>query len=284
MQTVNNQPLTPLLFLQRSSKVHGNKVAIIDKNGETTYSELYSKCIALAKAFKKLGIQRGDKIAYLSRNNSQMLEAYYAIPMLEAILVPINIRLNPNEINYILKHSESKLLVGEEQFLDESYLENVDKIIIISELQTNTKKSQYYNYFDFISAGQQDNDFIIHECCDENSIITINYTSGTTGTPKGVMYSHRSAYLNALGECLNVNLSHNSRYLWILPMFHCNGWCFIWAVTAVGATHICIGSLDAYTIIQWLQDKDITHFCAAPIVLIMLAQAENFQALKEKKC
>lgn len=282
MKDVNYQPLSPLSFLERSARAYGNKVAIIDKNICKTYQEFLEDCIFLANAFKGLGLQAEDKVAYLCRNNFQMLEAYYAVPMFGGILVPINIRLSSLEVSHILKHSEAKILVIEEQYLDVDYLDIVQHMVIIPSQKRSVKSAKMLDYADLIQLGKNADVHVKQAEINENSIITINYTSGTTGVPKGVMYSHRSTYLNSLGECLEVGLSKNSRYLWVLPMFHCNGWCFTWAVTAAGATHICMDSFDSEKTIELIHSQNITHLCAAPTVLVMLAEAKNFNSLQRK--
>ena len=281
MKAVNYEALSPILFLERSARIYKNKVAIIDRECKKTYQEFFIDCITLAKAFKKLGLSANDKVAYLCRNTIHMLEAHYAVPMLGGVLVPINTRLNPIEVNYILKHSDAKVLVIEADFMDSLYEETMEKIFIISDSENNNSEKKYSNYKELIGLSCDDETHFINHILDEEAAITLNYTSGTTGNPKGALYSHRSAYLNAMGECLEVGLNKNSVYLWVLPMFHCNGWCFTWAVTAVGATHICMNSFKAENAIDLILHHKVTHFCAAPTVLSMLLTAKNFMRLKE---
>lgn len=277
MKQVNYEPLSPLLFLERAKRVYKDKIAIIDKNVRKTYEEFYNDCVLSAKSFKQIGVTKNNKVAYLCRNNHYMLEAYYSIPMIGGVVIPINIRLNDSDIIYILKHSEAKILIVEEDLFKEDYLKIVEKVIVIS----NNNYQNCLKYSEFIKLGESLESF---ECdlINENDLITINYTSGTTGLPKGVMYTHRGTYLNSLGECLEVGLNSKSTYLWVLPMFHCNGWCFTWAVTAAGGTHVCLDkTCDIEHLINLIIKNNVTHFCAVPTILIKLLESPNFNSLKD---
>lgn len=261
----NHSPLTPLLFLERAAAFYKDKTAIVQDNISKTYGTLYSDCTLTAMRFRELGVQPGDRIAYISRNNHQLLEAHYAVPMCGAILVPINYRLNEKEVSYILKHAAVKVLVTEEQYYHESYSDIVEVHLFIN--SENLYKQHPLNKYKAPRINEDDT-------------ISLNYTSGTTGHPKGVMYSHRSTYLNTLGECITASLTADCNYLWILPMFHCNGWCYTWAVTAIGGTHFFTDSFDPEYVVSYITGHKITHLCAAPTVLIQLQQAINFSLLR----
>jgi len=277
---VNFEPLSPLLFLERSARYYKNKKAIVDGDITKTYSEFYRDCQAIAKGLCSLGIKPNAKVAYVCRNTHHMVAAFYAIPMCRSVLMPINVRLNYEQIAYILQHAEADVLFIEECFFHESYINDVNKIVIIG-----TKKYEHPNVFSYeelLNIGNENRHLQLPILTDEQETITLNYTSGTTGNPKGAEYSHRSTYLNALGECLQTGLTNQSNYLWILPMFHCNGWCFPWAVTAVAGTHVCLPTINAEEIIRLIVEHDITHLCAAPTILTMLPQTPAFSKLAGK--
>jgi fatty-acyl-CoA synthase len=266
-------PLSPLTFLERSAFVYPEKRAVVYKDKSYSYAEFYKRVTRLAWSLKRAGIQKGDRVAFLCPNIPPMLEAHYGVPLAGGILVSINTRLSAREILYIVNHSGSKIL-----FVDTALTHLIEGII--KELKTaktvvnivdipDGKTILGVNYEEFLAQGGED--FLPSPVEDEMELISINYTSGTTGQPKGVMYHHRGAYLNALGQALEVLMSNRTRYLWTLPMFHCNGWCFTWAVTAVGGTHVCLRAVDAAEIFRLIEKEDITHFCAAPIVLTTLA-------------
>lgn len=277
---VNYAPLSPLSFLERAATVYKHKIAISSEHLTLTYQELADSCDLLSRSLAKLGANPGDKIAFLSRNNPVMIMGHYAVPHLGGVLVTINFRLAESDIHYILQHSETKILVVEEDLLKASFHQYVDKIIVINSEKVDIDNDKYYDYDQLMEATQKNPPALPQHPLGEDDTIAINYTSGTTGRPKGVMYSHRGAYLNALGECIISGINNQSRYLWVLPMFHCNGWCYTWALTAVGATHHCINSNEATHIIETITEQKITHFCAAPTVLIKIQQSGNLERLK----
>jgi len=280
MSSTNFEPLSPLMFLERSVKYLGKSISVIDNDTIMTYEELYDEWKTLSKVFHILEIRPGDRIAYLMRNNHKMLISFYSVPMCGAILVPINIRLCEQEINYILQDSKANILVVDTEFFKNSFLSAVKKIIVVGEeIEQNIK---VFSYQKLIQQAKDQKEFCLYKIKNENSTITINYTSGTTQLPKGVEYSHRSAYLNSLGQCIQTGLNFETKYLWTLPMFHCNGWCYIWAVTAVGGTHVCLDRVIPEDIINIISNYEITHMSAAPTVLSMLANAKNFLSLKLK--
>ncbi len=274
-------PLTPLNFLVRSAAVFPEKTAVVYKDNRYSYQEFYERVNCLASALQNEGIEKGDRVAFLSPNIPPLLEAHYGVPLAGAILVAINIRLAPREILYILNHSGAKMLFVDTAFAKliepiKEELEATKKFVLIIDEEASTSL-EGAEYEQFLAQGSSEPIEVDIE--DENETITINYTSGTTGQPKGVMYTHRGAYLNALGECLHMNMNSYSNYLWTLPMFHCNGWCFTWGVTAVGATHYCLRAVEADKIFDLIDQEKITHFCAAPTVLITLTGSPRSKEL-----
>ncbi len=277
-------PLTPLSFLQRSARVFPNKTAVIYGTQRRTYREFAERVKRLASALQSAGVQPGDRVAFLCPNTPPMLEAHFAVPLAGAILVAINTRLNNDEIAYILHHSAVKLLFVDSELAhlvtsSDGQVPSLHKMVTIVDEQAGVPdtRASDSDYEAFLASGSAD---AMPVSVSEDDTISINYTSGTTGRPKGVMYSHRGAYLNALGECLEINLTSDSVYLWTLPMFHCNGWCFTWAVTAMGGTHICLRKIDPPTVVRLIGEERVSHFCGAPTVLIMLT---NHPAVSELK-
>jgi fatty-acyl-CoA synthase len=271
-KTVYQSILTPLTFLQRNAKVYRNKVAIIYGQQSFTYSQFASRVNCLASALRYAGLEKGERVAFFAFNTPQMLEAHFGVPLAGGILVSINTRLSPQEVAYILNDSGAKFLFVDTELADiirpiENDLKTVKHIINISDLG-EYKPLNGEDYEAFLKTGNSES--LPWLITDEIETITINYTSGTSGYPKGVMYSHRGAYLSTLGEIIETNLTPTSAYLWTLPMFHCNGWCFPWAVTAIGGTHICLRKFHPGKVWEIIQKEKVTHFNAAPVVLISL--------------
>ena len=264
ISSVNNSILTPIEFLKRSILVYPDKVAVVHSDNRYTYREFGNRINRLASALKKVGIGKGDKVAFACPNIPAMLEAHYAVPMIGAALVSINIRLSPQEVTYIVNHSDSKVLVVDSEFislLEPEKLENVKQFVTVCDASDN-KLPGSVEYDEFLATGaEEDFEWAID---DENQLLSINYTSGTTGRPKGVMYHHRGAYLNAIGEMLESQFNVSSVYLWTLPMFHCNGWCFTWGVTAMGGTHVCLRNVIPEEIYRLIVKENVSHLCAAP--------------------
>ncbi len=274
--------LTPVHFLSRSASIFTEKVAVVHGDKHYTYQEFYNRVNRLASALKKVGVGKGDKVAFLCPNIPPMLEAHYAVPMIGAALVSINTRLSAREVAYIVNHSDSKALFVDNELaglvkpvLDE--LKNIQIFVNICDASYE-KPLVGMEYEEFLRTGSDKP--MTPDVDDEYQIAAINYTSGTTGLPKGVMYHHRGACLNALGEAVEFSLNSQSTYLWTLPMFHCNGWCFTWAVTAVGATHVCLRKVVAEEIYGSIEKEGVSHLCAAPTVLIGMA---NFPGAKDVK-
>jgi fatty-acyl-CoA synthase len=274
--------LTPVHFLSRSASIFSDKTAVIYEDKRYTYKEFNDRVNNLAGALIKAGIRKGDKVAFICPNTPPMLEAHYAVPLIGAVLVSINIRLSPREVVYIINHSDSKALFVDNEFapLVKPVMEdltNVKTVVNICDV-SEEKPLNGMEYEEFLRTGSDVP--VAAMVDDEYQVATINYTSGTTGLPKGVMYHHRGAYLNALGEAVEFSLNSQTNYLWTLPMFHCNGWCFTWAVTAVGGTHVCMRRVVADEIYRAVEKENISHLCAAPTVLITMA---NFPGAKDVK-
>src|SRR5437867_2347549 len=273
----NHLPLTPLGFLSRAAGVFPGKTAVVDGERTFTYAELDTRCRRLASALVRRGIGRGDTVAVMAPNVRAMLEAHYGVPMAGAVLNALNYRLDAESIAFILEHGEAKLLITDREFSDtiRGALERIRRRIAVIDVDDPAFKGGALlgekDYEQLLDEG--DPEFESREPADEWQPISLLYTSGTTGNPKGVVYAHRGAYLNALGNALTFGLSSRSVYLWTLPMFHCNGWTYTWAVTAVGGTHVCLRRVDPGLIFPAIERHGVTHMCGAPIVMTMLIHA-----------
>ncbi len=258
--------LTPLSFLDRSSRVHASRVAVVDQGVQYTYAQWQQRAVGLAGYLVSLGINRGDRVAVMASNSEPMLLAHFAVPMAGADLVAINTRLSPREVDYILEHSGARVAFVSPELV-ESLVDRAGLIRVVLD-------TDFLGALDRGSAA-----YAGWSVEDERDSISINYTSGTTGKPKGVIYHHRGAYLNALAMALDHGLSAESTYLWTLPMFHCNGWCYPWATVAVGARNYCVPRIDPQQIWDLCSSGEVTHLCAAPTVLTMLAESEFATAI-----
>ncbi|NKQ57505.1 long-chain-fatty-acid--CoA ligase [Amycolatopsis sp. K13G38] len=274
-------PLTPLAFLERSAEVFPDKEAIVYGSRRVTYREFAAEATRVAHALRACGVQQGDRVAYLLPNIPEMLVAHFAVPLAGAVLVAINTRLAPAEIKYIIEHSGARVLV-----VDAALHASVPQGLDLAEIVTVTDPASGatpepsvggISYEDLLARG--DDRPLPWTVDDERGTISINYTSGTTGRPKGVMYHHRGAYLNSLAEIIHSRHTPESRYLWTLPMFHCNGWCTTWAVTAIGGTHVCLRAVDAAEIWRLLDTEGVTHLNGAPTVLVTIASHEGAHPL-----
>ncbi len=260
------EPLTPTAYLRRSATVFADRIAVIDGDLSYTYAEFYARAQRLAGALRALGIVSGERAAVLAPNTHVLLEAHYGVPLAGAVLVALNQRLTASDLAYVIRHSDARVLIYDHEF--ESVARDIAQEIGAGlKLMRAGGADEYEPWLAGASPHAE-------PVTDERSMLSINYTSGTTGQPKGVMYHHRGAYLQALAMAAHLRLDCESTYLWTLPMFHCNGWCFTWGVTAAGATHLCLRKLDPELIWKHLRESGVTHFCAAPTVLIMIAWAD----------
>jgi fatty-acyl-CoA synthase len=262
-------PLTPLELARRTRALYADREAVVDGALRLTYAQFFARCDRWSNALIELGVQAGDRVAYIAPNTHAELESFYAVPQIGAVLVPINYRLSPDEFAYIIGHSGASVVCAHED-----YLPGVDRI-----------RSQIPGVRHFVALEGRRDGWLHYEtlldsaspspvavpAIDERDLLTINYTSGTTSRPKGVMITHRNAYMNIVGTLLHLPMQMTDRYLWTLPMFHANGWTFVWTVTAVGGAHICLRKVDPVKVFELAASERITMLCAAPTVLIGLA-------------
>ena len=285
----NFQPLTPLTFLERAASVYPNHTAIVHGKLRRNYSDFYSRSRQLASALSAQGIVRGDTVSVILSNTPAMLEAHYGVPMCGAVLHSINTRLDPDTIAYQLDHANSKALIVDREFLKTAKtsleLAGVSPILIeFNDSEHPIKESLpgALEYEEFLLKGDKNYNWLMPE--DEWDAISLNYTSGTTGNPKGVVSHHRGAYLLAQGNAMIASIKKHSVYLWTLPMFHCNGWCFPWTMSAIIGTHVCLRRVMAEPIWESLAEHKVTHLCGAPIVMsTILAASDNDKKLLEKQ-
>ena len=257
------EPLTPTAFLWRAARVYGDRVGVIDGDVRFTYAQFLQHALKFAGALKALGVAPGDRVAVLAGNSHVMLAAHYAVPFAGAALVALNTRITPADTGYILGHSGSSVLVYDAEFTAAAKQAAAD---IGSGIRLVCAGGGADDELEALIAAAPPYSLPV---ADERGLLAINYTSGTTAHPKGVMYHHRGAYLQSLAMALHMNVDRDSVFLWTLPMFHCNGWCFSWAVTAVGGVHLCLPKLEPKLIWQHMRESGVTHFCAAPTVLTM---------------
>jgi fatty-acyl-CoA synthase len=261
-------PLSPLEFVRRSRKLHGRREAVIDGELRLSYSQFAERCDRWSAAMRTLGVAEGDRVATIAPNTHQHLEQFYAIPQLAAVIVPINYRLSAEDIVYVANHSGSKMLCVHSEYLD-----------LIDGVRGRMPQVLHYVALEGARSGWLDYESLVRSGAprfasvdiDETSLLAINYTSGTTSRPKGVMITHRNAWMNSVGTLAHWPLTPADRYLWTLPMFHANGWTFTWSVTAAGAVHVCMRGIDAASVYRLVARERVTHLCAAPTVLISIA-------------
>ena len=279
----NFVPLTPLSFLKRSAEVYPQKTSIIHGKRVYNWEQTYKRSLQFASALSKHGIGKNDTVSVLSFNTPEIYEAHYAVPMIGAVLNTINIRLDVETISYILEHSEAKVLITDTELslTVKKSLEKLNKDILIIDIvdemavlpEGSGERLGKYEYEEFLNSGDPEFEFIMPS--DEWDSIALNYTSGTTGLPKGVVYHHRGSYLMSLGTVTALSMPMHPTYMWIVPMFHCNGWGNPYTLTALAGTSICMRYVSAKNMFDAIADHKVTHFGGAPIVLNFLAQAKD---------
>ncbi|HEY2568776.1 MAG TPA: long-chain-fatty-acid--CoA ligase [Candidatus Udaeobacter sp.] len=272
-------PLTPLEFARRARKLYPERIAVIDGESQWTYAQFCDRCDRWSATLQKLGIIPGDRVAYLSPNTHAQLESFYAVPQIGAVLVPLNYRLTADDFVYLINHSGSRMVCA-----DRDYLATIDSIRqqlpkVEHFIALTGEGERWLNYEAMIEASRPG---FVRPDIREADLLTINYTSGTTARPKGVMITHRNAWMNSIGTLLYAPMTCSDRYLWTLPMFHANGWTFVWTVTAPGATHICLRKVEPRAVFELMATQQVTVLCAAPTVLISLANARDVRRLAPK--
>ena len=284
----NHVALTPISFLARAAHVHPERIACIHGARRTTYDELYKRARRLASALAARGIGLGDTVSVMAPNVPALLEAHYAVPMLGAVLNAINTRLDAATIAHILDHGEAKLVITDREY-SQTMAQALDaaakrpEVIDIDDPEYAGEGALLgdLEYEDFIAGGNPAYPWT--PPANEWQAISLNYTSGTTGRPKGVVYHHRGAYLNALGNVLTWGMPDGPVYLWTLPMFHCNGWCFPWTIAALAGTHVCLRRVEASAIFKACAEHGVTHFCGAPVVLNLLINAPEAEQYSHER-
>jgi len=264
--------LTPLEFARRARKLYGNREAAIDGDLRMTYEQFFDRCDRWSAALQALGVKKGDRVAYIAPNTHEQLESFYAVPQTGAVLVPINYRLTPEDFVYITTHSGAKVLCVHPDHMEavDSVRNQLGTVQHFIALGSAGGRKGWTEYEASIAANGPD--FKRPEIA-EGDLLSLNYTSGTTAKPKGVMITHRNAWMNVVGTLVHLHLGVDDRYLWTLPMFHANGWTFVWIVTAVGGTHVCLPKVDPGRVFDLIRTENVSWLCAAPTVLIALANA-----------
>jgi acyl-CoA synthetase (AMP-forming)/AMP-acid ligase II len=262
-------PLTPLEFARRTRRLYADREAVVDGDLRLTYGGFFDRCDRWSAALKSLEVQQGDRVATIAPNTHAQLEAFYAVPQIGGVLVPINYRLTPDDFSYIINHSGASVVCAHSDYLDavdsiRSELPDVRRFVALE----GGPRDGWLEYEDAIESSDGAFD---RPAIDESHLLTINYTSGTTARPKGVMITHRNAAMNVIGTLLHLPMSVRDRYLWTLPMFHANGWTYTWTVTAAGAAHVCLRKVEPPRVFDLVREERITWMCAAPTVLISLA-------------
>jgi len=262
--------LSPIEFAHRARRLYADREAVIDGDLRLSYGEFLDRCDRWSSALQELGVEQGDRVAYIAPNTHSHLEAYYAVPQIGAVLVPINYRLLPDDFEYIINHCGAKVVCAHSDYLDaiDGIRDKLNGVIHFVALEGS--KEGWSDYETTLAAHETDFSPVD---IDENDLLTINYTSGTTARPKGVMITHRNAYMNVMGTLAHHHLTPADRYLWTLPMFHANGWTFTWINTARGMAHVCLRKVEPAVIYDLIKQENITMFCAAPTVLIAIANA-----------
>jgi fatty-acyl-CoA synthase len=266
--------LSPLEFARRARRLYAEREAVVDGDRRWTYGQFFDRCDRWSSALQNRGIRQGDRVAYIAPNTHAYLEAYYAVPQIGSVLVPINYRLTPDDFVYLINHSGARMVCAHSDYLDgldsvRSQMGGVESFIA---LEGGADRPGWLDYESILARSTPN--FTRPEIA-ESDLLTINYTSGTTAKPKGVMITHRNAYMNSVGTLIHHHMTCADRYAWTLPMFHANGWTFVWTVTAVGGTHLCIRRVDPGRIFDTLRRERGTMLCAAPTVLIGMANSPD---------
>ena len=277
----NFVPLTPLTFLERAKDIYPNYEALVYEDRKYTWLDIYKRCTQFASALEKIGITKGDTVSVMACNTPEIFEAHYSVPMTGAVLNTINIRLDSKTVSYILEHSDAKVLIVDRQFHEvvKKALSNIKKEIKIIDIfdkhadQSKLGKIGDLEYEEFLKTG--DTDYVWKRPDDEWQAISLSYTSGTTGNPKGVVYHHRGSYLMATGSAVAWNMPNRLVFLCVVPMFHCNGWCYPWTVPMLNGKTICLRNIDIKKIFELIETYKVTHFGGAPIVLNMITGASE---------
>lgn len=277
--------LSPLRFLERAAYIYAEQAAIVHGSRVITWKETYQRCRQFAAQLKQLGIQKNDTVSVLLPNVPAMIEAHFAVPMSGAILNTINTRLDAKTVAFMLEHAESKVLLVDQEFagLAKAALSLVKQDIFVIDVDDAEYENCFsppigeIEYEDWLCEGDPEFEWTLPD--DEWDAISLNYTSGTTGNPKGVVYHHRGAYLNAASNMMACGMTPRAKYLWTLPLFHCNGWCFAWTIAANGGTNYCLRKVDPALVFQLIEKHKIEYFCGAPIVLSMLINAPKNQQI-----
>lgn len=262
--------LTPLEFARRARRLYADREAVVDADLRLSYKQFFERCDRWSAALQKLGVRPGDRVAYIAPNVHAQLESFYSVLQIGATLVPVNYRLTADDFAYLIQHSGARVVCVHSDYL-----------AAVGSIRSQIPDVEHFIALDGTREGWLDYESILESSpleftrptIHENDLATINYTSGTTSRPKGVMITHRNAYMNVVGTLVHFHMTSGERYLWTLPMFHANGWTFVWTITAIGGTHVCLGKVEARTAFELINREQITSMCAAPTVLIFLANA-----------
>jgi fatty-acyl-CoA synthase len=277
--SANYTPLTPLSLISRTAYTYPNRLAVVHGERRYTWSETYARSRRLGSALAKAGIGKGDTVAVMAANTPEMVELHFGVPMSRGVLNTLNTRLDAESIAFMLEHAEAKILITDTEFapvVEKALAQAKVKPLVIDIVDAQGpggKRLGKLDYEAFIGAG--DPDYAWHHPADEWDAISLNYTSGTTGNPKGVVYHHRGAYLNALSNIIDWGMPRHAVYLWTLPMFHCNGWCFVWTMAANAGVNVCLRRVEAKAVLDAIRTYKVTHYCGAPIVHGMLINAPD---------
>ena len=267
-------PLTPLEFVRRTRRLYAEREAVVDGDLRLTYEQFFERCDRWSNALRSLGVKQGDRVAYIAPNTHAMLESFYAVPQIGAVLVPLNYRLIAEDFEYLINHSGARVVCAHSDYIDavesiRPQLPNVKSFVALE-----GAKDGWLDYETLLAEARAESPTELAPIA-ETDLLTINYTSGTTSKPKGVMITHRNAYMNVVGTLIHLPMTVADRYLWTLPMFHANGWTFVWTVTAAGGTHICLKKVEPAAVFDKIKQESVTMLCAAPTVLISIANGPD---------